>query len=81
MFRFATPLAEAHDEEHLSKFEELLEAAIDLDRVPDEYLIAANYDAVGRFFSSTHTNFVSDGGAAAHLDRVPETSWQNILNY
>ena len=26
-------------------FEELLEAAVDLDRIPDEYLIAASYDA------------------------------------
>lgn len=42
--RFAAPLGEAHDAEHLTKFEELLEAAIDLDRVPDEYLIAASYD-------------------------------------
>ncbi|KAH7624522.1 hypothetical protein Ndes2526B_g00726 [Nannochloris sp. 'desiccata'] len=42
--RFATPLAEAHDADHLTKFEELLEAAVDLDRIPDEYLIAASYD-------------------------------------
>ena len=42
--RFAAPLVEAHDEEHLTKFEELLEAAVDLERVPDEYLIAATYD-------------------------------------
>ena len=31
--------------EHLAKFEELLEAAVDLDRIPDEYLICASYDA------------------------------------
>ena len=37
-------MAEAHSETHLAKFEELLEAAIDLDRVPDEYLIAPAYD-------------------------------------
>lgn len=37
-------LAKAHDGEHLSKFEDLLEAAIDLDRIPDEYLISASYD-------------------------------------
>lgn len=42
--RFAAPLAEAHDGDHLTKFEELLEAAVDLDRIPDEYLIAATYD-------------------------------------
>ena len=34
-----------HDEEHLSKYEDLLEAAIDLDRIPDEYLIAPTYDS------------------------------------
>ena len=38
-------LKEAHDEEHLTKFEELLEAAVDLDRIPDEYLVCASYDA------------------------------------
>ena len=38
------PLEEAHDGEHLALFEELLEAAVDLDRIPDEYLIAASYD-------------------------------------
>ena len=43
--RFAGPLGEAHAPEALSKFEELLEAAIDLERVPEEYLIAASYDA------------------------------------
>ena len=34
----------AHDSEHLSKFEELLEAAVDLEAVPEEYLICATYD-------------------------------------
>lgn len=38
------PLEEAHDAEHLALFEELLEAAVDLDRIPDEYLIASSYD-------------------------------------
>jgi DNA mismatch repair protein MSH2 len=42
--RYAEPLVLAHDTEHLSKFEELLEAAVDLDRIPDEYLISASYD-------------------------------------
>ena len=45
VFRYVDGLVEAHDEEHLTKFEELLEAAIDLDRIPDEYLICASYDA------------------------------------
>ncbi|KAK9908301.1 hypothetical protein WJX75_005715 [Coccomyxa subellipsoidea] len=43
--RYADKLAAAHDDEHLAKFEELLEAAIDLDRIPDEYLICASYDS------------------------------------
>ena len=42
--RYADVLKQSHDEDHLSKFEDLLEAAIDLDRIPDEYLISANYD-------------------------------------
>ena len=41
---FADPLAAAHDAEHLSKFEDLIEAALDLDKVPDEYLISSTYD-------------------------------------
>ena len=42
--RFADMLKVAHDSEHLSKFEELLEAAVDLEAVPEEYLICATYD-------------------------------------
>lgn len=42
---FADPLAEAHDEEHLAKFEDLVEAAVDLDRLPDEYIINPGYSA------------------------------------
>jgi DNA mismatch repair protein MSH2 len=41
--RYTTPLSECHDETHLIKFEELLESAIDLDRVPEEYLISPHY--------------------------------------
>lgn len=44
--RFADRLALAHDADHLVRFEALLETAIDLDRIPDEYLIAASYDPV-----------------------------------
>ena len=43
--RFAAALSEYHDADHLTKFEELLEAAVDLDRIPDEYLICSTYDA------------------------------------
>jgi hypothetical protein len=42
--RFVAPLREAHGAEALVKFEELMEAAIDLDAVPEEYLIDAGYD-------------------------------------
>jgi hypothetical protein len=34
----------AHDGEHLTKFEELLEAAVDLDFIPEDYLICASYN-------------------------------------
>ena len=43
--RFATELERAHDSEHLARFEALLETAVDLDRIPDEDLIAPGYDA------------------------------------
>ena len=45
--RFAGPLGEAHAAERLGRFEELLEAAVDMARVPDEYLISPTYDQVG----------------------------------
>jgi DNA mismatch repair ATPase MutS len=45
--KFADPLAEAHAPERLGKFEELLEAAVDMARVPDEYVISPTYDSVG----------------------------------
>ena len=35
---------DAHGDDALTKFEELLEAAIDLDAVPEDYLIDASYD-------------------------------------
>ena len=49
--RFADPLAEAHAPERLGKFEELLEAAVDMARVPDEYVISPTYDSVMRVFA------------------------------
>lgn len=42
--RYAAPLAEHHDDAHLTKFELLLEASLDLEAVPQEYLISAAYD-------------------------------------
>ena len=47
-------LAEYHDDDHLVKFEELLEAAVDLDKIPDEYLICASYDAGLQVHSPHH---------------------------
>ena len=44
--RFTAPLAAAHDGQRLGKFEELVEAAVDMARVPDEYVIAPTYDQV-----------------------------------
>lgn len=34
--RYADQFAVAHDESHLTKFEELVEAAVDLEMVPEE---------------------------------------------
>ena len=38
-------MAKLHDAEHLGRFEALLEAAVDLNKIPDEYVICASYDA------------------------------------
>lgn len=43
--QFVEELAAAHSAEALVKFEQLVEEAVDLDAVPEEYLIDANYDA------------------------------------
>lgn len=37
--------AALHDDEHLTRYEQLIEAAIDLDKVPDEYLISPEYNS------------------------------------
>ncbi len=42
--RYAKVLEEMQNDEHLAKFEDLLEAAVDLEKIPDEYLIAPTYD-------------------------------------
>ncbi|KXZ42923.1 hypothetical protein GPECTOR_111g256 [Gonium pectorale] len=42
--RYAEPLAQHHDAEHLQRFEELLETALDLERLPEEYLISPSYN-------------------------------------
>jgi len=41
---YTDKLARLHDAEHLGRFESLLEAAVDLNKIPDEYIICASYD-------------------------------------
>ena len=41
--KFSEPLRSCHDADHLGKFEDLLESAVDLDRAPEEFLICPNY--------------------------------------
>ena len=43
--RFAKELADAHTDDTLVKFEQLMENAVDLEAVPEEYLIDAGYCA------------------------------------
>ena len=42
--KFMAPLREAADGEHLGKFQDLVEAAVDFERIPEEYLINPEYD-------------------------------------
>jgi len=42
---YITPLEQASNREHLGKFQELVEAAVDFERIPEEYLINSQYDA------------------------------------
>ena len=58
--RFAEPLAAAHDGDHLAKFEALLEAAVDLERVPDEYLICSSYDPALRELAARKEALAAD---------------------
>lgn len=34
-----------HDDDRLGRYEQLIEAAIDLDKIPDQFLISPQYDA------------------------------------
>ena len=43
--RYAAPLEDARGEERLGRFEALIEAAVDLDAAPEEYLIRSSYSA------------------------------------
>jgi len=87
--RYADVLGQAHDGEHLTKFEELLEAAIDLDRIPDEYLICATYDSRLETLKSEKDEIEAeiDGLAAAaasdlglQLDKTIKLEWHKYAN-
>lgn len=57
--RYIQELTEAHGEEALVKFEELMEAAIDLSAVPEEYLIDPGYDErLQARFARLHSHFM-----------------------
>ena len=43
--KYADELKKFSDPSHLGRFEGLLEAAVDLSKIPDEYVICASYDA------------------------------------
>lgn len=51
--RYCQPLSEAHGEDTLVKFEELLEAALDLDRLPEEYLVGTHDCTAKLWFKCT----------------------------
>ena len=61
--RFATPLSQAHGPERLAKYEELIEAAVDMARLPDEHVIAPSYNQV-RSSGRRGQEGGSEGGAA-----------------
>ena len=42
---YIDPLVQAGNGEHLGKFQDLVEAAVDFERIPEEYLINPQYDA------------------------------------
>jgi|TARA_B100000768_G_C11282253_1_gene379343 DNA mismatch repair protein MSH2 len=42
--RYSDKLNELHDRDHLGRYEALIEAAVNLDRIPEEYVICASYD-------------------------------------
>jgi len=88
--RFAQPLRELHGEEGLGKFEALVEAAVDLERVPEEYLIHASYDDalaelaedkarcdadIQRCFSEAAAALGLERERVLKLDHSPQLGW------
>ncbi|KDD72998.1 MutS domain V, partial [Helicosporidium sp. ATCC 50920] len=87
--RFLAPLRACHAPEALVRFEELLEAAVDLDRIPDEYLIAASYDAALQSLQSRREELeeeIAEASAAAaedlglQLDKTLKMEWHRSAN-
>lgn len=87
--KYIRPLSECHDRDHLVKFEELLEAAIDLDRVPEEYLISPQYseDLLALFEEKVDTEKTIDEEAEAIaqdlgliLDKTVKLEWHKHNN-
>jgi DNA mismatch repair protein MSH2 len=87
--RFADPLASVHDAEHLEKFEMLLEASVDLERVPDEYVISAAYDPRLARLREERQAVEADVAAAAAaaardlglaLDKTIKLEWHRAAN-
>eukprot|EP00775_Hariotina_reticulata_P005551 gene5551-5787_t len=87
--RYAAPLAQHHDDEHLTKFELLLEASIDLEAVPQEYLISAQYDARLQALREERESVeaeITDLAAAAAkdlglvLDKTIKLEWHKVAN-
>lgn len=87
--RYAAPLAEQHDEAHLTKFELLLEASLDLEAVPQEYLVSAAYDsrlqALRDDKDAVESEIASLAAAAAKdlgliLDKTIKLEWHKAAN-
>jgi DNA mismatch repair protein MSH2 len=86
---FVDSLAQAHSPDRLAKFEELIEAAIDLDRIPDEYLISPAYDAelgdIQVQKENVEKNITEAAEAAANdlgliLDKTIKLEWHKVSN-
>lgn len=86
---FGARLAAAHDAEHLGKYEELLEAAVDLERVPEEYLICAAYSkdlqAVAEEKGAAEAEVQAAAERAAkdlglQLDKTLKLEWLKVSN-
>jgi len=87
--RFADRLARAHDADHLEKFEALLEAAVDLDKVPDEYVICPRYSPELEELAGEKAGVEADiqeaaehaaGALGLQLDKTIKLEWHKFQN-